>query len=134
MESRQDEIRIGFYACHCGSNIASMIDVEAVADYVATLPGVALARHYKYMCSAPGQELVATDIREQGLNRIVVVACSPLLHEATFRKAVLRGGLNPFFMHMVNVREHGSWVHEDREAATQKAMDLARQIGEDRPA
>ncbi|MDH7515651.1 MAG: CoB--CoM heterodisulfide reductase iron-sulfur subunit A family protein [Bacteroidota bacterium] len=120
------EIRIGFYICHCGVNIASVIDVERIAAYAATLPGVVVSRHYKYMCSDPGQELLGSDIREHKLNRIVVAACSPLLHEHTFRKATENAGLNPYFMHMVNIREHGSWVHEDKELATGKAQDMIR--------
>jgi len=119
-------IRIGFYVCHCGMNIASMIDVQAVAAYASRIPGVIVARDYKYMCSDPGQELIGEDIREHKLNRIVVAACSPLLHESTFRGAVARAGLNPFFFHMVNIREHNAWVHEDREAATRKAKDQVR--------
>ncbi|MBI5646767.1 MAG: CoB--CoM heterodisulfide reductase iron-sulfur subunit A family protein [Ignavibacteriae bacterium] len=120
------EIRVGFYICHCGSNIAGLIDVERVAAYAARLPGVVLARDYKYMCSDPGQALLEQDIREHALNRIVVASCSPLLHEQTFRNATERGGLNPFYMHMVNIREHGSWVHNDGELATGKAMDMVR--------
>jgi heterodisulfide reductase subunit A2 len=120
------QVRIGFYICHCGHNIAGMIDCPAVAAYVARLPGVAVSRDYKYMCSDPGQELIQQDIREQGLNRIVVASCSPLLHEHTFRKAVEKGGLNPFFFQMVNIREHDSWVHTDRKEATAKAKSLAQ--------
>jgi heterodisulfide reductase subunit A2 len=121
-----DRVRIGFYACHCGTNIAGVIDVDKVSSYVRTLPGVALSRNYKYMCSDPGQELIAKDIIEYKLNRIVVAACSPLLHENTFRNAVARAGLNPFQFQMVNVREHGSWVHGNKVEATRKAMALAR--------
>jgi len=120
-----DHVRIGFYICHCGTNIAGLVDVERVARYAATLPGVTLARHYKYMCSDPGQELIVKDILEHRLNRVVVAACSPLLHEQTFRKAVAKAGLNPFFFQMVNVREHNAWVHTDAEAATHKAQALA---------
>ena len=126
MVSLQQEIRIGFYVCHCGHNIASMVDCPEVARYVGTLPGVVLSRDYKYMCSDPGQELVQQDIREFNLHRVVVASCSPLLHEHTFRKAVAAGGLNPFFFHMVNIREHDSWVHTDRGEATAKAKALAR--------
>lgn len=126
MVSLKHEVRIGFYVCHCGHNIASMVDCPEVARYVGTLPGVVLSRDYKYMCSDPGQELVQQDIREYELNRIVVASCSPLLHEHTFRKAVAAGGLNPFFFHMVNIREHDSWVHTDRAEATAKARALAR--------
>ena len=119
-------VRIGFYICHCGTNIAGMIDVQAVAKYVGTLPNVAVSRDYKYMCSDPGQEMIVQDIIENRLNRIVVAACSPLLHEHTFREATRRGGLNPFLFQMVNVREHDAWVHTDRAEATRKAMALAR--------
>ena len=97
--SKPNDLRIGFYICHCGHNIAAMVDCPEVAKYVEHLPGVALSRDYKYMCSDPGQELVQKDIQEFGLNRVVVASCSPLLHEHTFRAAVEAGGLNPFFFH-----------------------------------
>jgi heterodisulfide reductase subunit A len=118
------DVRIGFYICHCGHNIAGMVDCAAVAQYMAKLPGVVVSRDYKYMCSDPGQELIRQDIGEHQLNRIVVASCSPLLHEHTFRKAVAAGGLNPFYFQMVNIREHDSWVHSDRAAATAKAKAL----------
>jgi heterodisulfide reductase subunit A len=121
-----EPVRIGFYICHCGTNIAGVVDVQAVAKYVATLPNVVVSRDYKYMCSDPGQEMIVQDIIEHRLNRIVVAACSPLLHEHTFREATRRGGLNPFFFQMVNIREHDAWVHTDRQLATRKAMALAR--------
>lgn len=120
------EVRIGFYICHCGTNIAGMVDVARVAEYVSTLPGVAVARDYKYMCSDPGQDLLKQDIEEHKINRIVVASCSPLLHEQTFRKAAENGGINPYFVQMVNIREHGTWVHEDGEYMTGKAMDMSR--------
>ncbi len=126
MSAKKEELRIGFYICHCGHNIAAMVDCAAVARYVETLPGVALSRDYKYMCSDPGQELIQQDIREHRLNRVVVASCSPLLHEHTFRGATEAGGLNPFYFHMVNIREHDSWVHTDRAEATEKAKALAR--------
>ena len=119
-------VRIGFYVCHCGHNIAGVVNVEALAHYIATLPHVIVAREYKYMCSDPGQELIQQDIRELKLNRIVVASCSPLLHEHTFRTAVEKGGLNPFYFQMVNIRESVSWVHTDSAFATEKAKDLAR--------
>jgi heterodisulfide reductase subunit A2 len=125
-EQSNGEIRIGFYICHCGHNIAAMVDCPEVAKYVEKLPGVTLSRDYKYMCSDPGQELIQKDIREFKLNRVVVASCSPLLHEHTFRSATEAGGLNPFFFHMVNIREHDSWVHTDRQEATEKAKALAR--------
>jgi heterodisulfide reductase subunit A len=119
------DVRIGFYVCHCGSNIAAMVDCPAVAEYVSTLPGVVVSRDYKYMCSDPGQELIQQDIREHRLNRVVVASCSPLLHEHTFRNACAAGGLNPFHFQMVNIREHNAWVHSDRAEATAKAKALA---------
>src|SRR5512140_2165819 len=118
--------RIGVYICHCGTNIAGTVDVRTLSAYAAGLPGVAIARDYKYMCSDPGQELIKQDIREYKLNRIVVAACSPQLHEKTFRTAAAEGGINPYFVQMVNVREHDSWVHVDKQAATEKARDLIR--------
>ncbi len=125
-ERTSDTPRVGVYVCHCGHNIAGVVDVKAVAEFAAALPGVVVSRDYKYMCSDPGQELIQQDIREHGLNRIVVASCSPLLHEHTFRNATAKGGLNPFFFQMVNSRENVSWVHEDSAAATAKAMDLMR--------
>lgn len=126
MEQNNGNMRVGFYICHCGTNIANVIDVNAVAAYAGTLPGVAIAREYKYMCSDPGQEMIGQDIRELKLNRVVVAACSPLLHEPTFRGACARAGLNPFHFQMVNIREHNAWVHEDHAEATAKAMDQVR--------
>ncbi len=118
--------RIGVYICHCGTNIAGTVDVRALSEYAGTLPGVVVARDYKYMCSDPGQELIIKDITDHSLHRVVVASCSPLLHEHTFRTAAAKGGLNPFQVQMVNIREHDSWVHTDREAATAKAKDLIR--------
>ena len=100
--------------CHCGSNIAGTIDVADVQKYAAGLPGVVVSRDYKYMCSDPGQEMIAKDIKEHKLERLVVAACSPNLHEETFRKAAAKGGLNPFYFQMVNIREHVAWVHTDK--------------------
>ncbi len=118
--------RAGVYICHCGSNIAGTVDVKALATYAAGLPNVAVAREYKYMCSDPGQDLIVKDIGEHHLDRIVVASCSPLLHEPTFRRALARGGLNPFLLQMVNIREHVSWVHLDKAQATEKTKDLVR--------
>jgi heterodisulfide reductase subunit A2 len=119
-------VRIGFYICHCGHNIAGMVDVTEVAAYAATLPNVIVSLDYKYMCSDPGQQLIVNDIKEKNLNRIVVASCSPLLHEHTFRVATAKGGLNPFFFQMVNIRENVSWVSDDPRAATAKVKDLVR--------
>ncbi len=118
--------KIGVYVCHCGTNIAATVDVEAVREYAAGLPGVTVARGYKYMCSDPGQELIKEDIRANGLDRVVVAACSPSLHEATFRRATAAGGINPYYFHMVSIREQDSWVHTDLVEATAKAKDLIR--------
>ena len=126
MSNQKEDIRIGFYVCHCGHNIAGTVDVLAVAEYVSKLPNVVVSKDYKYMCSDPGQELIQKDIKELKLNRIVVASCSPLLHESTFRGATAKAGLNQFFMQMVNIRENTSWVTEDKEQATIKAKDLAR--------
>ncbi|MDR7484006.1 MAG: CoB--CoM heterodisulfide reductase iron-sulfur subunit A family protein [Armatimonadota bacterium] len=117
---------MGVYVCHCGTNIAGVVDIRRLTDYAARLPGVVVARDYKYMCSDPGQELIKKDIEEHRLNRVVVAACSPLLHEHTFRAATAAGGLNPFYVQMVSVRELDSWVHDDPGAATRKAQDLVR--------
>ncbi|HEY5669227.1 MAG TPA: FAD-dependent oxidoreductase [Anaerolineales bacterium] len=116
--------RIGVYICHCGTNIAGMIDVSSVADYAATLNNVIVSRHYPYMCSEPGQDLIKQDILHEGLNRVVVASCSPLMHETTFRRACEEAGLNPYLFQMTNIREHCSWVSDDPEKATQKAKAL----------
>jgi heterodisulfide reductase subunit A len=121
-----NEVRTGFYICHCGTNIAGVVDVDDVAQYASGLPSVVVSRDYKYMCSDPGQELIQNDIKEKNLNRIVVASCSPLLHEETFRSATEKAGLNPFFFQMVNIREHDSWVHDDSKIATEKAKDQVR--------
>ncbi len=121
-----DAPRVGFYVCHCGHNIAGTVDVAEVARFAGTLPNVVVSRDYKYMCSDPGQELIITDIREHKLNRIVVASCSPLLHEHTFRVATEKGGLNPYFFQMVNIREDVSWVCADHDAATNKTLELVR--------
>lgn len=119
-----EEQRIGVYVCWCGSNIAKMVDVESVAEEIGKKPNVVISKNYKYMCSDPGQDLIVKDIKEHNLNRVVVAACSPRIHELTFRKALQNAGLNPYFFEMANIREQDSWVHEDRDAATSKAVDL----------
>ncbi len=120
-----DEERIGVYVCHCGHNIAGTVDVEAVSEWAASLPNVVISRDYKFMCSSLGQELIEEDIKEQGLTRVVVAACSPHMHEPTFRKACERAGLNPYLFEMANIREHASWVHQySTERATDKAKSL----------
>ncbi len=120
--SEKNSVAIGVYVCHCGTNIAGTVDVEAVAAAIREEPGVVLAKDYKFMCSDPGQEMVKKDIEEYGLDRIVVSACSPLMHEKTFRKAASEAGLDPFLVQMANIREHCSWVTKDKEEATQKSI------------
>jgi heterodisulfide reductase subunit A len=126
MSEPNGAVRTGVYVCHCGSNIAAIVNCKDVADYGRGLPHVAVSRDYKYLCSDPGQELIRQDIHEHNLNRIVVASCSPHLHEHTFRTAVEQAGLNPYYMHMVNIREHDSWVHQDKAKATEKAKDMVR--------
>jgi heterodisulfide reductase subunit A len=117
-------VRIGVYICHCGTNIAGTVNVGEVRDFIAGSPGVAVARDYKFMCSDPGQALIQQDIRELGINRVVVAACSPLMHELTFRRAALKAGLNRYLVQIANIREHCSWVHDDSKMATEKAKAL----------
>lgn len=117
--------RIGVYICHCGSNIAGVVDVEEVSRWAGEkFPDVAVSRDYKFMCSSPGQELIENDIKEFGLSRVVVAACSPHLHEKTFRGACARAGLNPFLFEMASIREHVAWVTKDKVEATIKAKAL----------
>jgi heterodisulfide reductase subunit A len=123
---KQQPARIGVYVCHCGINIAQTVDVEAVVAYAKTLPNVAVARNYLYMCSDPGQDLIKKDIKEQNLTRVVVAACSPRMHEPTFRGAVFGSGMNPYLFEMCNIREQCSWVHPDKAEGTAKAKDLVR--------
>lgn len=117
--------KVGVYVCHCGSNIAGIVDVEDVAKWAgANIPDVKIARDYKFMCSSLGQQIIEDDIKKEGLTRVVVAACSPHLHEKTFRRACKNAGLNPYLFQMTNLREHVSWVHVDRSAATLKAKAL----------
>ena len=121
-----DELRIGVYICHCGTNIAKTVDVAAVARSMEKLPDVIIAKHYRFMCSDPGQEMIQQDIRENNLNRIVVAACSPLMHETTFRQAVEEAPLNRYFFEMANIREQVSWVTFDGRLATEKAIAIVK--------
>jgi heterodisulfide reductase subunit A len=118
--------KIGVYICHCGMNIAPKVDVEKVAAFAGGLGHVVVARDYKFMCSNPGQEMIIGDIREKGLNRVVVASCSPRMHEPTFRKACQSAGISPHYFQMANIREQASWVTKDSRLATVKAMDLVR--------
>jgi heterodisulfide reductase subunit A len=112
--------------CHCGENISSTVDCERVAQQAGRLPGVAFSADYKYMCSDPGQSMIKEAIAEHRLTGVVVSACSPRMHEPTFRKACAEAGLNHYLCEMANIREQCSWVHPKDEATTQKAFDLVR--------
>ncbi len=118
--------RIGVFVCHCGSNIGSVVHVPEVVQFASGLPGVVHAAEHKYMCSDPGQEMIRQAIREHGLERVVVASCSPLMHEATFRKTCEEAGLNGFLFQMANIREQVSWVTEDKARATKKAMAVVQ--------
>jgi heterodisulfide reductase subunit A len=120
-----EEPRIGVYVCHCGLNIAAVVDCPSVAQASSTLPNVVVSKDYRYMCSDPGQELIRKDIEEHGLNRVVVAACSPRMHEPTFRRCVEQAGVNPYLFEMANIREFSSWCHShEPERATEKSADL----------
>ncbi len=116
--------RIGVYVCHCGINIALTVDVEAVRDFAATLPNVAVSRDFMYICSDPGQKLIKKDIEDGKINHVIVASCSPRMHEPTFRKTCVDAGINPYYYEMANIREQCSWTWDDKEANTRKAKDL----------
>jgi heterodisulfide reductase subunit A len=122
MDKKQE--RVGVYVCHCGSNIAGTVDVVDVAKWAGEKlkhQGVVIAREYKFMCSSLGQELIEKDIKELGLTRVVVAACSPHLHEKTFRTAAKNAGLNPYLVELASIREQVSWVHSDKAIGTAKS-------------
>ena len=123
--------RIGVFVCHCGHNIAGTVDVAAVAEQVRQHPDVVFATDYKYMCSDPGQQLIQDSIAEHDLDGVIVAACSPAMHEATFRRTVSDVGLNPYRCESANIREQVSWVHQgDPAEATVKALQIVRSIVE----
>ena len=117
-------VRIGVYVCDCGANIAGAVDVPQVVEFAKGLPGVVVAKEYKFVCSDPGQDIIKKDIKEQKLNRIVIASCSPRLHELTFRRMLASVDLNPYLMEMANIREQDAWVTEDKGLATVKAKAL----------
>lgn len=119
-------VRIGVFVCHCGENISRTVDTKAVVEAAAKWPGVAFALNYKYMCSDPGQTLIKKAIIDNKLTGIVVAACTPKMHEQTFRRASTGAGINPYLCEISNIREHCSWVHDDKPVATIKAIDLVR--------
>ena len=118
--------RIGVFVCHCGTNIAQVVDVERLAKESLELPGVVFASTYKYLCSEPGQQMIRTAIEENDLDRIVIASCTPRMHEVTFRKMLLGTKVNPYMLEIANIREQCSWVHTDKDQATEKAIDLVR--------
>ena len=122
--------RIGVFICHCGENIGGTVDCTKVAETISRVSGVAHSVDYKYMCSDPGQNMIKEAVREKKLDGVVVAACSPHMHEPTFRRACADAGINPYLCEMSNLREHCSWVHEKCETTTQKAVDLVRKMVE----
>ena len=122
-----EEPRVGVFVCHCGSNIAGVIDVENVAEYAMSLPGVEYATDTMYTCSSDSLTLIRDKIIEHQLNRVVVASCTPRTHEPIFQDTLREAGLNPFLFEMANIRDQASWVHHDEPAqATGKARDLVR--------
>ena len=119
-----DEPKVGVYVCNCGVNIGATVNIPEVVRFAQRLPNVVVAREHKYTCSEPGQNMIKDDIREQGINRVVVASCSPRMHEPTFQTVVAEAGLNPYYFAMANIREHVSWVVQDTAQATAKAKRL----------
>ena len=119
-----EQPKIGVYICDCGINIAATVNVSEVVTFAKRLPNVTVARQYKYMCSEPGQNMIKDDIRELGLNRVVVASCTPRMHEITFQTAVAEAGLNPYYFAMANIREQCSWIIKDVAQSTAKAKRL----------
>jgi len=119
-----DEPKVGVYVCNCGVNIAATVNVPDVVAFAQKLPNVIVAREHKYTCSQPGQDMIKDDIKDLGVNRVVVASCSPRMHEPTFQTAVAEAGLNPYYFAMANIREHVSWVVQDSGQATDKAKRL----------
>ncbi|MDP2953942.1 MAG: FAD-dependent oxidoreductase, partial [Chloroflexota bacterium] len=120
-------MRLGVFICHCGSNIAGVVDIPRVLEAARKMPLVTYVADHRYICSDNGQAEIREAIKEQRLNRVVIGSCSPRMHENTFRKTVARAGLNPYLLEIANLREQCSWVNsEDKEAATAKAIELVR--------
>ncbi|MEZ4516138.1 MAG: CoB--CoM heterodisulfide reductase iron-sulfur subunit A family protein [Chloroflexota bacterium] len=123
-DSPEEPVKVGVYTCYCGGNISDTVQCEAVAQQLKGLSNVMVSRTNMSMCSDAGQAIIEADIREHGLNRIVIGACAPSLHEKTFRKTVERAGLNPYLYQHVGIREQDSWVHHNQDHATEKAVRL----------
>ena len=118
--------RIGVFVCHCGTNIAATVDVEKVAQTLGKEPGVVIATDYPYMCSQSGQDMIKQAIHEHKLTGVVICSCSPRMHEQTFRKTCAAAGLNPYMLEIANIREQCSWIHKNKDEATEKAVILGR--------
>jgi len=125
-KTKNKEKRLGLFVCHCGVNIAGVVDVEKVAQVLKDYPGVTFSTDYVYMCSDPGQQMIIDTIKEKHLDGIIVAACSPTLHEKTFQEAARLAGLNPYQIEIANIREQDSWVHTDKEKATKKAVKIVK--------
>jgi heterodisulfide reductase subunit A len=121
-----NDLRIGVFVCECGVNISATVDVDQLVEFSKKLPGVVFSVKNKYSCSEPGQEEIKKAIQEQDIKRVVIAACTPLMHEPTFRSCVSDVGINPYLMEMANIREHCSWVHKDKQRATEKAKDIIK--------
>jgi heterodisulfide reductase subunit A2 len=117
-------VRVGVFVCHCGLNIAGTVDIKQVIEYAKTIPDVVLVKENRYTCADPGQDEIRKAITDNKLNRVVVAACSPRMHEPTFRKTLIDAGLNPYLLEMANIREFSSWCHPNTpKEATAKAID-----------
>ncbi len=126
-QPESEALRIGVFICHCGLNIAGTLDIKELVEYAKTIPDVVYVKENRYTCADPGQEEIRKGIKEYKLNRVVVAACSPRMHEPTFRRTVSEAGLNPFLYEMANIREFSSWCHPSTpEAATERAKDAIR--------
>ncbi|MEM2816795.1 MAG: FAD-dependent oxidoreductase, partial [Candidatus Bathyarchaeia archaeon] len=126
-QEKPEELRIGVFICHCGLNIAGVIDIKELVEFAKTLPDVVYVKDNRYTCADPGQEEIRKAIKEYRLNRVVVAACSPRMHEVTFRRTVSDVGLNPYLFEMANIREFSSWCHPSTpREATEKAKDLIK--------
>jgi heterodisulfide reductase subunit A len=127
LEGHKPGEKIGVFVCDCGMNIADTVNTQEVAEFAKTIPGVVHASVNKYTCSEPGQQEIREKLEELDLDRVVVAACSPRMHEPTFRACAEQAGMNPYLVEMANIREHCSWVHtDDKDGATEKAKDLVR--------
>lgn len=118
--------KIGVFICHCGTNIAGSVDINKIVEMTKLEDGVVYSEECVYMCSAAGQSMMENVIKEKNLTGVVICSCSPRMHEATFRKSALRAGLNPYMVEIANIREHCSWIHKDKDKATEKSLVLAK--------